>query len=866
MIGAREVKSADLDSLAVTSGKLAVSAVTKEKLAAAAVTAAKIDTSAVTTEKLKNGAVDSEKLQASAVTTEKIADGTILFSDIDENGAAPGQVMKWTGASWAAQDDSIGVSVGSAGWVDDGGVVRLTDLYDNVGIGTDTPSYKLDVDGDIHASGTIVSGSSVVIDGDSESIYALGGVLSFIDNDIVTTGKATIGSSHTNTGSGSFVAGDSNVATEELAFAVGGANQALGAGASVAGGMSNIAGGDFSVVGGGEGNEAQGQHAVVGGGGGGGMGNRANGHSAAVSGGSHNSAEGMHSWIGGGESNTAEASRSAVCGGVGNVAAGEGAFVGGGSENRARGQFSVVAGGGGVGAPADSNAALGDYCTIGGGLGNRAGTFWELTTSATVGGGARNEAGGEASTIAGGRDNRAEGEAATVGGGDQNLAEGTHATVPGGVENLAQGEASFAAGMRAEAMHPGTFVWSDQSAEPPENFQSTDANQFLIRAAGGVGIGTNAPGAALDVEGSVRMQGFELPTGATNGHVLTTDGLGNGSWQPAGPADGDWYISGDDMWAGVPGNVGIGTTSPLEKLDVVGDARIAGNMQVQEFEMPEDTVEGYVLTTDDHGHGTWQEGGLVLPFEGSSGGGGSENVAFRVTHTAVTTGTGIEGRGGIIGVKGRVFWGSGYGVFGSSDGGYGVSGVASGGGAVGVYGQGASGGSAGLFSGNVVVTGTLSKGGGSFKIDHPLDPENKYLLHSFVESPDMMNVYNGNVVLDAAGGAWVELAEWFESLNRDFRYQLTAVGAPGPNLHIAEKIAGNRFRIGGGEPGMEVSWQVTGVRQDAFAEANRIPVEVDKTGDDRGRYLHPEAHGVPETAGIDYEGKQERLRLSFGEE
>ena len=64
---------------------------------------------------------------------------------------------------------------------------------------------------------------------------------------------------------------------------------------------------------------------------------------------------------------------------------------------------------------------------------------------------------------------------------------------------------------------------------------------------------------------------------------------------------------------------------------------------------------------------------------------------------------------------------------------------------------------AGYFNGNVNVTGTLSKGGGSFKIDHPLDPTNKNLYHSFVESPDMMNIYNGNVITDASGYATVTM-------------------------------------------------------------------------------------------------------------
>jgi hypothetical protein len=156
-------------------------------------------------------------------------------------------------------------------------------------------------------------------------------------------------------------------------------------------------------------------------------------------------------------------------------------------------------------------------------------------------------------------------------------------------------------------------------------------------------------------------------------------------------------------------------------------------------------------------------------------------------------------------------------------------------------------GQAGIFDGDVDVNGTLSKSGGSFKIDHPLDPANQYLYHSFVESPDMMNVYNGNVVLDENGEAWVELPDYFEALNRDYRYQLTAIGAPGPDLYIAEEIADNRFKVAGGQPGAKVSWQVTGIRQDPWANANRIPVEEEKPADEQGYYLHPEVYGQPES-------------------
>ena len=48
-----------------------------------------------------------------------------------------------------------------------------------------------------------------------------------------------------------------------------------------------------------------------------------------------------------------------------------------------------------------------------------------------------------------------------------------------------------------------------------------------------------------------------------------------------------------------------------------------------------------------------------------------------------------------------------------------------------------------------MVTGTLSKAGGTFRIDHPLEPERRYLVHGFVEAPEQLNVYRGTVKLNA---------------------------------------------------------------------------------------------------------------------
>jgi hypothetical protein len=187
-----------------------------------------------------------------------------------------------------------------------------------------------------------------------------------------------------------------------------------------------------------------------------------------------------------------------------------------------------------------------------------------------------------------------------------------------------------------------------------------------------------------------------------------------------------------------------------------------------------------------------------------------------------SNGAGVVGRGRIYGVAGTALTTTAYGVY--SEGNAGVH-------------------------GNLEVTGAITKGSGSFKIDHPLDPANRYLSHSFVESPDMMNIYNGNVVTDADGVATVELPSYFEALNRDPRYQLTVIGSFAA-AQISQEISDNRFAIRTSEPDVKVSWQVTGIRQDAYAAAHPIVVEEDKPVAERGRYLHPVEHGMPAALSI----------------
>ncbi len=230
--------------------------------------------------------------------------------------------------------------------------------------------------------------------------------------------------------------------------------------------------------------------------------------------------------------------------------------------------------------------------------------------------------------------------------------------------------------------------------------------------------------------------------------------------------------------------------------------------------------------------------------------------------SASTAGTGVYGRataasGNTAGVVGNSTSVDGVGVFGGSEGSTGI----------GIYGTAPGTGYAGYFLGNVHVIGNLSATGSkSFKIDHPLDPANRYLYHFAQEAPEVQNVYNGVATLDAQGEATVTLPAYFSALNTGpFRYQLTAIGAAMPNLHIAQEIQGNAFRIAGGVPGKKVSWEVTAVRNDPYLRDHPAQAEVDKPAGERGTYLYPEGYGQPAEMGLDYQRNrhlQERPELA----
>jgi hypothetical protein len=284
---------------------------------------------------------------------------------------------------------------------------------------------------------------------------------------------------------------------------------------------------------------------------------------------------------------------------------------------------------------------------------------------------------------------------------------------------------------------------------------------------------------------------------------------------------------GSDATNGGPafsGTGGIGASNGGDGIDITGGA-VTGSDGLQ--------LGGYGVSATGGAAGIGAKGGSGILAQGGAGDDGGESAGIYALGGYVVSANCVY----CVAQAGGIFQG-GLGVGGGSAaaGGDGVDAYAGSGLGIFVLARFAA---AGLFQGDVNIIGNLSKSGGSFQIDHPLDPANKFLYHSFVESPDMMNVYNGNVTTDGAGQAIVTLPDWFGALNSDFRYQLTTIGQPA-HAWVAAEVNDNSFVIRTDKPNVKVSWQVTGIRHDAWANAHRIPVEADKDKADQGHYLHPE--------------------------
>jgi YVTN family beta-propeller protein len=384
-----------------------------------------------------------------------------------------------------------------------------------------------------------------------------------------------------------------------------------------------------------------------------------------------------------------------------------------------------------------------------------------------------------------------------------------------GGERLELAVATFAGGYSSSAQIDDVIMRSRNGGRI-HLLAGSGAAALTVGTSNSVGIGTGDPLAKLDVSGNLRVRGGGTSYAGGGFLEYNRTGSDGATWllSHAGTGNGGIRFGAVD---------GAGNVAEVLRLNANGRIGINGPAL--------STATMYAPITTPVAQGSVIYAAMTNTTASANGHAAVRGEDFSTTNL----GAGVLGR----------HRGAGAGVVGITNTGWGILGQTTGSG------------DAGYFIGNVSVSGTVSKGGGSFKIDHPLDPENKYLYHSFVESPDMMNIYNGNIVTDADGYATITLPDYFQALNRDFRYQLTVIDESDDMevflwAKVVREVKGNEFTIRSSRGNLKVSWQVTGIRQDAWANKNRIPNVVDKKPEEKGKLLHPAAFNQPAEKGVHF--------------
>lgn len=444
------------------------------------------------------------------ITSEWIEDGTIQFIDIGQNDAVDGQVMKWNGTVWAADDDSVGVD--ASNWT-----VSDSVLYTNIYLGLARGGADNALYGD--SSHTMVNfGVSCTTGTFGQSHFF--STISGGKGNKATYPFSAVSGGYNNTANGRYatIGGGCENTASNFHSTVGGGleNTASGYNSTVSGGMDNHATQDWATVGGGRENTANGYNSTVGGG----YGNDASGFAATVCGCGWNSASGNYSMVGGGRYDTTKVVYGGVFSGYSNLAGDDegdtAAFVGGGYDNSATNLYATVCGGkdntasgwsstvgGGT-----NNTASNAYSTVGGGIENTAGEGYT-----TVSGGFHNTAGNSQSTIGGGWENTASGVSSTIGGGNLNVASGYMSTISGGHQNISEGDYSVISGGFADTI-------------------TTTANYSYLF---GIGSKLSEDSTFMVDMPHVRFgdetNGYEFPpSDGSDGQVMATDGNGQLNW------------------------------------------------------------------------------------------------------------------------------------------------------------------------------------------------------------------------------------------------------------------------------------------------------------------------------------------------